>query len=338
MGFRTLINSILTPQLKYLIAAFFVTWIFGILILHFIKKFHVSQHVRDDGPESHLKKEGTPSMGGLIFLAGIAFTTILAIMKSSMGKGTLIGLLLVTLAFGFVGFIDDYIKTKKNRSLGLKAWQKMIMLLIVSGAFTAYIITQLGIGTETYIPYIPFISFSRQFIDIGYYFFVPFAILVLISTTNVVNITDGLDGLATGITVIIMTFFTVISIALGNTSAMIFSAIVTGACLAFLVYNINPAKVFMGDTGSLALGGAIGAVSLILQVPLLLFIVAGICVIEALSDIIQVVYFKLSHGKRVFKMAPLHHHLELSGWSEKKIVWTFWLWSIVFAIIAFIIM
>ena len=166
----------------------------------------------------------------------------------------------------------------------------------------------------------------------------PFAILVLISTTNVVNITDGLDGLATGITVIIMTFFTVISIALGNTSAMIFSAIVTGACLAFLVYNINPAKVFMGDTGSLALGGAIGAVSLILQVPLLLFIVAGICVIEALSDIIQVVYFKLSHGKRVFKMAPLHHHLELSGWSEKKIVWTFWLWSIVFAIIAFIIM
>lgn len=319
------------PQLKYLIGTFIVTCAFGVLILHWIKKFHISQHIRDDGPESHLKKEGTPSMGGLIFLAGITFSIIIAYIKNVTARETLLGLLYVTLAFGFVGFIDDYIKTKKERSLGLKAWQKMILLLTVSGLFTAYMLKVLNLGTETYIP------FYRQFFDLGYYFFVPFAILVLISTTNVVNITDGLDGLAAGITVIIMTFFTVLSIALGNTAAMIFSAIVTGACLAFLVYNLNPAKVFMGDTGSLALGGAIGAVSLVLQVPILLILVAGICVLEALSDIIQVVYFKLSKGKRVFKMAPLHHHLELSGWSEQKIVWTFWIWSIVFAIIAFII-
>lgn len=319
------------PQLKYLIGTFIVTCAFGVLILHWIKKFHISQHIRDDGPESHLKKEGTPSMGGLIFLAGITFSIIIAYIKNVTARETLLGLLCVTLAFGFVGFIDDYIKTKKERSLGLKAWQKMILLLTVSGLFTAYMLKVLNLGTETYIP------FYRQFFDLGYYFFVPFAILVLISTTNVVNITDGLDGLAAGITVIIMTFFTVLSIALGNTAAMIFSAIVTGACLAFLVYNLNPAKVFMGDTGSLALGGAIGAVSLVLQVPILLILVAGICVLEALSDIIQVVYFKLSKGKRVFKMAPLHHHLELSGWSEQKIVWTFWIWSIVFAIIAFII-
>ena len=318
-------------QVIYLLGSFFVTLIFGIIILQLIKKLHVSQHIRDDGPESHLKKEGTPSMGGLIFLAGIAVMTLFAILQINAGREILFGLITVTLAFGFVGFIDDYIKVIKNRSLGLKAWQKMIMLLIVSGAFTAYLLMILNLGTETYIPII------KQFFDLGYYIFVPFAILVLVSTTNVVNITDGLDGLATGITVIIMTFFTVISIALGNLPVTIFSAIVTGACLAFLVYNLNPAKVFMGDTGSLALGGAIGAVSLVLQMPILLILVAGICVAEALSDIIQVVYYKATGGKRIFKMAPLHHHLELSGWSEKKIVWTFWLWSIVFAILAFIL-
>ena len=318
-------------QVMYLLGAFLVTAVFGIAVLRFLKKFQVSQHVRDDGPESHLKKEGTPSMGGIIFLAGIAFSTLIAISNNPTSRETLIGLLLVTLAFGFVGFIDDYIKTKKKRSLGLKAWQKMIMLLAVSGGFVAFLLMELNLGTDTYIP------IYRRFFDLGYYFFIPFAILVLISTTNVVNITDGLDGLAAGITVIIMTFFTVLAVSLGNGGAMLFSAIVTGACLAFLIYNLNPAKVFMGDTGSLALGGAIGAVSLVLQVPILLILVAGICVIEALSDIIQVVYFKATHGKRVFKMAPLHHHLELNGWSEKKVVWTFWIWSIIFCVIAFIL-
>jgi len=318
-------------QVMYLIGSFLVTLCLGVVILPILKMFNVNQHIRDDGPESHLKKEGTPSMGGLIFLGGITFVSLFAIMGMSTDRETLFGLLITTLLFGFVGFIDDYIKASKKRSLGLKAWQKMIMLLVVSGLFTAYLLFILKAGTDTYIPV------YKQFFDLGYYFFVPFAILVLISTTNVVNITDGLDGLATGITVIIMTFFTVLAIAFGNNSVMLFTAIVTGACLAFLVYNLNPAKVFMGDTGSLALGGAIGAVSLVLQVPILLILVAGVCVIEALSDIIQVVYFKVTHGKRIFKMAPLHHHLELCGWSEKKVVWTFWILSIIFGVIAFII-
>lgn len=327
----------------YLLGSFIVTFVLGFLILPILKKRNVGQHIRDDGPESHLKKEGTPSMGGLIFLIGITLTTIVAMVQNPLSKGTFRGLLFVMLGFGAIGFLDDYIKTKKKRSLGLKAWQKMFLLLVVSGAFVGYMligtvrvsgvtISGLSLGTSTYVP------IYRQFFDIGYYFFAPFAILVLISTTNVLNITDGLDGLATGITVIIMTFLTATSIAFRDTDIAIFSATVTGACLAFLVYNLNPARVFMGDTGSLALGGVIGAVSLVLKVPILLILVAGVCVIEALSDIIQVVYFKATKGKRVFKMAPLHHHLELSGWSENKIVWTFWGLSIVFAIVAFIIL
>ena len=318
-------------QVKYLVASFIITCIFAFFILPLLKKFNVSQHVRDDGPESHLKKEGTPSMGGIIFLAGIIFVTAFAMRISPTNSETLVSLLMVTLAFGFIGFIDDYIKTKKGRSLGLLAWQKMILLLIVSGVFVAYMLFRLNIGTYTYIP------IFDKFFDLSYYIFIPFAILVLVSTTNVVNITDGLDGLATGIVVIMMTFFTILAIALGNVAVTIFSAIVTGACLGFLIFNVNPARVFMGDTGSLALGGAVGAVSLLLQMPLLLILVAGVCVAEALSDIIQVVYYKKTGGKRIFKMAPLHHHLELSGWSEKKVVWTFWLLSIVFCAIAFII-
>jgi len=332
MNFEVIKSFFEVPQVRYLIITFLVTCILGVVILNILRNLHIGQHVRDDGPESHLKKEGTPSMGGWIFLSGITFMTLFAIIVSEQNRLTLLGLLVVTLAFGLVGFIDDYIKLKKVRSLGLKAWQKMGLLLVVSGLFTAFLLFGLNVGTETFVP------IYKVYFNLGYYLFIPFSILVLISTTNVVNITDGLDGLAGGITVIIMTFFTVVSVALGNTGASLFSAIVTGACLGFLVYNLNPAKVFMGDTGSLALGGAIGAVSLVLQVPILLILVAGVCVLEALSDIIQVAYFKATKGKRIFKMAPLHHHLELSGWSEKKVVWVFWILSIVFAVIAFILM
>ena len=319
-------------QVGLLIVSFLASLIAGHLVMPILKRLGVSQHIRDDGPESHLKKEGTPSMGGIIFLASMCFVGLMAMIKYPTSRQTLLILIGSTLIFGFIGFIDDYLKIKNKRSLGLYAWQKILLLLIASGAVTYCILEVLNLGTSTYIPFI------RQFYDLNYYFFVPFAILVLLSTTNVVNITDGLDGLATGIIVVIMTFFTVLAISLGNNPVMIFSAIMTGACLGFLVYNMNPAKVFMGDTGSLALGGAIGAVSLVLQMPILLIFVAGVCVIEALSDIIQVVYFKLSHGKRVFKMAPLHHHLELSGWSEKKIVWHFWIYTIIFCVITFILL
>ena len=319
-------------QVGLLIVSFITSVIAGLFIMPLLKKLGVKQHVRDDGPETHFKKEGTPSMGGIIFLISIFIMGLLVIIKYPTSRQTLLILVGSTLIFALIGFIDDYLKIKNNRSLGLKAWQKILLLLIASGLVTYCITEVLNLGTETYIPFI------RKFFDLGYYLFIPFSILVLISTTNVINITDGLDGLATGIVVIISTFFTILSISLGNNAVMMFSAIMTGACLGFLVYNINPAKVFMGDTGALALGGAIGTISLILQVPILLIFVAGICVIEALSDIIQVVYFKLTNGKRIFKMAPLHHHLELSGWSEKKIVWHFWICTIVFCTITFILL
>ncbi|MBP3283973.1 MAG: phospho-N-acetylmuramoyl-pentapeptide-transferase [Clostridia bacterium] len=318
-------------QVGLLLASFVVSVFFGKLILHFLKKIHVEQHIRDDGPETHLKKEGTPSMGGLIFLASITFMTFLAAVRYTTARESLIVLLVTTLLYGGIGFIDDYIKVVKKRSTGLYAWQKVLLLLVVSGLFVYYIVEVMGLGTETYIPIV------KKFFDLGYYVFIPFAILVMMSTTNVVNITDGLDGLATGIVVIIMAFFTMLGIAMDSIEIIIFSSIVTGSCLGFLVYNVNPAKVFMGDTGSLALGGAIGAVSLMVQMPILLIVVAGVCVAEALSDIIQVIYFKASGGKRIFKMAPLHHHFELCGWSEKKIVWTFWGLTIVLCAIGFLL-
>lgn len=318
-------------QVMLLLASFGVSVVLGLIILQILKNVHVGQHIRDDGPESHLKKEGTPSMGGLIFLASITFMMILAIIRYTTIREPLIVLLVTTLLYGGIGFIDDYIKIVKKRSTGLYAWQKVLLLLAVSGLFVYYIVEIMGIGTETYIPVV------RTFMDLGYYVFIPFAILVLMSTTNVVNITDGLDGLATGIVIIIMAFFTMLGIAIDSKEVIVFSSIVTGSCLGFLVYNVNPAKVFMGDTGSLALGGAIGALSLITQRPVLLIVVAGICVLEALSDIIQVVYFKLSKGKRIFKMAPLHHHLELCGWSEKTIVWTFWGVTVLLCAIGFLL-
>jgi len=318
-------------QVGLLLASFGVSVVLGIIILYFLQKIHVGQNIREDGPESHLKKAGTPSMGGLIFLAAIAVMTFLSLLKYTTVQKELIVLLVTTLLFGGIGFIDDFIKVFKKRSTGLYAWQKMLLLLFVSGFFVYCVLEHLDLGTKTFIPLV------REFVDLGTYLFIPFAILVLISTTNVVNITDGLDGLATGIVVILMAFFTMYGIAMNQIEIIIFSAIVTGSCLGFLVFNVNPAKVFMGDTGSLALGGAIGAISLMTQRPILLIVVAGVCVFEALSDIIQVLYFKFSGGKRVFKMAPFHHHLELCGWSEKKIVWTFWGLTIVLCGIGFLL-
>ncbi|MBQ7669059.1 MAG: phospho-N-acetylmuramoyl-pentapeptide-transferase [Clostridia bacterium] len=317
-------------QIILLLASFATTVVWGILALPMLKKLKVGQNIRDDGPESHLKKAGTPSMGGIIFL--IPFTIIILLLAHRYDgmAGTVLPMLAAIVLFALVGFADDYIKVVKKRSTGLLAWQKMLLLLIISGGFAYYVQYILKIGTETYIPIL------RQYVDLGM-FFIPFVMLVLISTTNVVNITDGLDGLAAGVMTIIMVFFAVYGIIYQNTTILYFSAILAGCCLGFLVYNINPAKVFMGDTGSLALGGALGVVSIIIQMPIVLIVVAGVCVAEALSDIIQVVYFKYSHGKRIFKMAPLHHHFELCGWSETRIVWTFCIITIVLCVIGLFI-
>jgi phospho-N-acetylmuramoyl-pentapeptide-transferase len=295
-----------------------------------LKKLNLGQNVRENGPESHLAKAGTPSMGGLIFLIPFTIFVLLIGNRYEGLKAIMFPLLIVTIAYGFIGFLDDYIKVKKNRSIGLYAWQKMLLLLIVSGGYVYYLLEIFGLNTYIYVP------FFKVYIDLGIWY-IPFAILVLVSTTNVVNITDGLDGLAGGLMVIMLTFFAVYGIMNQINAITYISAILIGTCLGFLVYNINPARVFMGDTGSLALGGFLGAVALILQIPLVLLVIAGICVIEAISDILQVIYFKLTDGKRIFKMAPLHHHLELSGWSEKKVTRVFYMITIILCVIGILI-
>lgn len=317
-------------QVALLISSFLVTLVGGALILPLLKKLNLGQNVRESGPESHLSKAGTPSMGGMIFLIPfIIFVLILGYRYEGLCR-IMYPLLVVTLAYGLVGFIDDYIKVKKKRSTGLLAWQKMLLLLIVSGGYVYYLLEIFGVGTTIYLPIL------KIYVDLGIWY-IPFAILVLVSTTNVVNITDGLDGLAGGIMVIMLTFFAVYGIMNQINGITYISAILIGACLGFLVYNINPARVFMGDTGSLALGGFLGAIALMLQLPLVLLVIAGICVVEALSDIIQVIYFRATNGKRIFKMAPLHHHLELSGWSEKRVTRVFYAITIVLCFIGILI-
>lgn len=216
-----------------------------------------------------------------------------------------------------IGFIDDFIKLVLKNTKGLKPSLKMLGLIIVATAFALYL-TYIDYGTETYIP------FLKVYIEVPGWAYVPCAVFIILACTNSLNLTDGLDGLASGITAIIMMFFVIASIKLGNKDMAAFSAIVLGSTIGFLLFNMYPARVFMGDTGSLALGGAFCSVALMLKMPLVLVIVAGICVIEAISVILQVVYFKITHGKRLFKMAPIHHHFELCGVKETVIVPAFW--------------
>ncbi|HHY22618.1 MAG TPA: phospho-N-acetylmuramoyl-pentapeptide-transferase, partial [Clostridiaceae bacterium] len=246
----------------------------------------------------------------------------------------IIVLVIVTLGFGAVGFIDDFIKISKKRKDGLYWDQKMIALLVVAVTFVIYAMEKGILNTEIIVP---FMGVDYTF-NLPIWFFVPFTILVLISTTNAVNLTDGIDGLAAGVTLIVMVFFTIVAMTRSEWDYIkIFSSIVAGGCLGFLAFNIHPAKVFMGDTGSLALGGAVGAVSILMQMPWILLIAGIIYVIEALSVLIQVGYFKYK-GKRVFKMAPIHHHFELSGWEETKVVTVFWIITLISCFIGMLVL
>jgi len=279
------------------------------------------QIVRDDGPQSHLKKTGTPAMGGII----IAVPAVIVSLAFSKDKDMLL-VLITTMLFGIIGFIDDFLKIKNRRSLGLRAYQKIILQLLVS-VFMAFVASGISqVGTEVLIP------FTGKFIDLGI-LYIPFTVLVLISTVNCVNLTDGLDGLAGGTTVVVLGFFSVIALASKNTGLLVFAGAMIGALLGFLRFNSHPAQVFMGDTGSLALGGAIAALAVITRLPLFILIIGAIYVLEGLSVIIQVAYFKMTGGKRFFKMAPLHHHFELSGWAESKIVAVFIIASIILSLI-----
>lgn len=311
-------------QLIYtIIIAFAVTLILGPLIIPYLKRLKVGQMIREEGPQSHKSKSGTPTIGGLIIILAIVITSV----TSGMVNKDMLVALGVTVAFGIIGFIDDFIKVVLKRNLGLRAYQKIIFQVIVAIMLAMYQSDATYMGTKIIVPFIQG-SWTignitiPQYLDLGR-LYTPFIVFVVVATVNGVNLTDGLDGLAAGVTLIIAAFFSLVAAYMGIPSLAIFAGAVTGACLGFLKFNSHPAQVFMGDTGSLALGGAIATVAILLNVALIIPIVGGIYFAESLSVILQVISYKLTK-KRIFKMSPLHHHYELSGWAETKVVVVFW--------------
>jgi phospho-N-acetylmuramoyl-pentapeptide-transferase len=292
------------------------------IVIPFLRKLKFGQFVRDDGPQSHLKKAGTPTMGGLIILVSILLTSLLYIRRYS----ELIPVLFMTLGFGIIGFLDDYIKVVMKRSLGLKPLQKMFGQFIVTVVFVCYYYNVAHMTATIRIP------FMNSFFTMPDWLFIIFVFIVVLGTVNGVNFTDGLDGLASSVTLIVAVFFTVVSLGMNSGVEPITCAVV-GSLMGFLLFNVYPAKVFMGDTGSLALGGFVAGVAYAMQMPLFIILVGLIYLIEVLSVMIQVSYFKATHGKRIFKMAPIHHHFELCGWSETRVVAVF---SVVTAIMCLI--
>lgn len=302
--------------------AFGISVVLGPIIIPFLKRLKIGQTVRDDGPQSHLKKSGTPTMGGVLILAGIVITSLLYLEDYPK----MIPILFLTLGFGLVGFADDYIKVVLKRSMGLKAWQKMLGQIIVTAIFAYFLVYNTDVSLAMKIPFLP-----EKFIDFGI-FNIPILFFIVLATVNGTNFTDGLDGLASSVTVMIATFFAVVAIGTNSGIEPITCAAV-GALLGFLLFNVHPASVFMGDTGSLALGGFVAATAYMLQLPLFIMIIGLVYAVEVLSVVIQVIYFKISGGKRVFKMAPIHHHFELCGWSETRVVGVF---SIITAILCLV--
>ena len=294
----------------------------GPLVIRELKKFHARQSEREEGPESHKYKAGTPTMGGILILTALVVSCLI-FNPMDLRKGLA---LFLTLGHGVIGFLDDSIKAVKHRNLGLTARQKLAGQFVMAAVFCFILKENLNFPTTVWIP------FTTWNIDFGMAYH-AFVFIMIVGTSNAVNLTDGLDGLAAGSCAITSVAYVVISVALGYVNFAVFSAALTGACLGFLFYNQHPAKMFMGDTGSLALGGALAAMAILTKTELLLIIAGGLYVIEALSVIIQVVSFK-TRGVRVFKMSPIHHHFELSGWSEVKVVTVFWSFSAIMAILS----
>lgn len=317
-------------QITVLLISFVVSVVCGIIVIPILRRLKVGQIERDDGPQSHLKKQGTPTMGGIIMILVMLIMSVFLFFKYRTTDPEiihkLIPLVFVTIGFGLVGFVDDFKKLILKNTKGLKPMYKMFGLLIISVIYTLYLVKILNLGTETYIPIV------KTYINFPIWLYIPFAIFVLLGTTNAVNLTDGIDGLSTSVTTIILTCLVSISIIMGVTEITLVGTVLIGACLGFLLFNIHPAKVFMGDTGSLLLGGAISGIALYLKMPLILIVIALIPVIETLSVIIQVLYFKKT-GKRVFKMAPIHHHFELCGWKEGKVVSVFSIITLILCVI-----
>ena len=307
------------------IIAFAVSAALCPIVIPFLHKLKFGQQVREDGPQAHLKKQGTPTMGGLIILSSIVITSLFY-MKD---YPRIIPVLFMTVGFGIIGFLDDYEKLKKKQNLGLTAGKKILLQLAAAVAFI-FLMRRFGYVALDSL-YIPFWNTT---VAISEPLYVIFAAFVIVGTVNAVNITDGIDGLAGSVTVPVGLFFTVLAIWWqGYEQLGIYAAALVGGILGFLIYNFHPAKVFMGDTGSLFLGGTVAALAFAYDMPLVLIPVGFVYICETLSDILQVIYFKATHGKRLFKMAPLHHHFELCGWSETRVVAVF---SIVTAILCLV--
>lgn len=302
--------------------SFALSVILGPVIIPLLRKLKMGQTEREDGVQSHLKKAGTPTMGGVIILASVVLTSLFFIKDYP----NIIPIVFVTLGFGLIGFLDDYLKVVMKRSDGLYPKQKMALQILVTAIFAFYIVKFTDIPLTLQIPFA-----DGKYLDLGI-LTIPLMFVVIIGTVNGVNFTDGLDGLASSVTVLVATFFTVVAIGTKSGIEPVTCAVV-GALLGFLLFNVYPASVFMGDTGSLALGGFVASTAYMLQMPLFIVIVGAIYLVEVLSVIIQVTYFKKTGGKRIFKMAPIHHHFELCGWSETKVVAVF---SIITAILCLI--
>ena len=298
-------------------------------VIPFLHKLKFGQQVRDDGPQAHLKKQGTPTMGGLIILTSIVITSLFYLKDYPR----IIPVLFVTVGFGIIGFLDDYIKIVMKRSEGLNPKQKLIGQIIITGIFACYLLTSKDVGTEMLIPFTGGFE-DGYYLDLGW-LFVPALFFIVLGTDNGVNFTDGLDGLCTSVTILVATFFTVV--ALGERSGISpITGAVVGSLLGFLLFNVYPARVFMGDTGSLALGGFVASSAFMMQMPIFIAIVGLIYLIEVLSVIIQVAYFKKTGGKRIFRMAPIHHHFELGGWSETRVVAVFSIITAILCLIAYL--
>lgn len=305
-----------------IVIAAVITGLLGYFMVPFLHKIKFGQTIREVGPSWHKNKQGTPTMGGIMFIIGSSVAAVICIAFLWLNGGAETQLMLVkvvagalmAVGFGIVGFLDDYISIKKHRNLGLTEIQKLILQFIIVGAYLLSVALAGG-TTETVIPFL-------GSVDLGFFYYILAAVFI-VGMVNAVNFTDGIDGLNTSVTLVVALVFSVIAMLLNRVGLSLYAAAIVGAMIGFLFWNANPAKVFMGDTGSLFLGGAVCALAFGVDMPILLILIGVIYIVEILSVVLQVTYFKISHGKRIFKMAPIHHHFEMCGWNENKICFVF---------------
>ena len=317
-----------------IVIAAVITGLLGYFMVPFLHKIKFGQTIREVGPSWHKNKQGTPTMGGLMFIIGSSVAAVICIAFLWLNGGAETQLMfvkvmagaLMAVGFGIVGFLDDYISIKKHRNLGLTEIQKLILQFIIVGAYLLSVALAGG-TTETVIPFL-------GSVDLGFFYYILAAVFI-VGMVNAVNFTDGIDGLNTSVTIVVALVFSVIAMLLNRVGLSLYAAAIVGAMIGFLFWNANPAKVFMGDTGSLFLGGAVCALAFGVDMPILLILIGIIYIVEILSVVLQVTYFKISHGKRIFKMAPIHHHFEMCGWGEKKIVLVFTGITVVLCLLAY---